>query len=58
MFGGMTNVMNNTNSLHKFDLEQRKWKKIETVNTPGPIDSHKAIISNDKMIIGMGYSEN
>ena len=58
MFGGMTNVMSNTNSLHTFDLEQGKWKKIETINTPRPLDSHKAVIFNDKMIVGMGYSEN
>lgn len=57
MFGGMTNVMNNTNELHRFHIESRTWKKIVTKNTPVNIDSHKAVIFDDQMIVGMGYSE-
>lgn len=57
MFGGMTNVMNNTNELHRFHTESRTWKKIGTKNTPLAIDSHKAVLSNGSMIVGMGYSE-
>lgn len=56
MFGGMTNVMNNTNELHSFHIENRNWKKIATKNTPLAIDSHKAVIFNGGMIVGMGYS--
>ena len=51
----MTSVMNNTNMLHKFDIEKKFWEKITTTNTPLPIDSQKAVILEDRMIVGMGY---
>ncbi len=49
--------MNNTNDLHRFQIENRVWKKINTVNTPPAIDSHRAVVYNGRMIVGMGYSE-
>jgi N-acetylneuraminic acid mutarotase len=58
LFGGMNSLMNNTNELHEFDISLNIWRKILTKNTPPAIDSHKACLYQDKMIIGLGYSEN
>lgn len=58
LFGGMISLMNNTNELHEFDPILNIWRKVQTKNTPPAIDSHKACIYKNKMIIGLGYSEN
>mgnify|MGYP003431381591 CR=1 FL=1 len=56
MVGGMTNVINNTNDIHQFHFSSATWKKLKTNNAPLPIDSHKACLYMDRMIVGLGYS--
>jgi len=44
MFGGMVGLINNTNSLHKFNIETQEWKIVKTKNPPKAIDSHRVCL--------------
>ena len=57
LFGGMSSTMDSTNSLHLFDFNLSEWKKLAPKSSPPNMDSHRACLYGDKMIVGMGYSD-
>ena len=52
----MIGLINNTNALHKYNLDSHEWKVVKSTNLPKSIDSHKACLYKNQMIIGFGYS--
>ena len=57
IFGGMVSTMANTDQLHVMDIHSGEWKKPSVVSSPKAIDSHKACVWKNKMVVATGYSE-
>ena len=55
LFGGENSPINSTNLIFAYCVESKKWEKIKPNIAIPKVDSHSAVVFEDKMFVYGGY---